>query len=113
MHEMSLAESMLQIVLDAASAQGAHAVTAVHLELGTLSYVDAAAMQQCFEIVKRGSLADEAHLEVHWTLGEAWCMACAKRVAIVRRGAACPECGSYQLQVARGSEMRVRDIEIV
>ena len=112
MHEMALAESLLGIVLDAARTHDAHGVSAVRLELGALSHVDPAAMRQCFDIVKHASVASEARLEIHSVAGEAWCMPCGKRVPLARRGAACPECGSHQLQIARGHEMRVMDIEI-
>jgi hydrogenase nickel incorporation protein HypA/HybF len=33
-------------------------------------------------------------------------------VALARLGDACPRCGSYQLQVTAGDEMRVKEIEI-
>jgi hydrogenase nickel incorporation protein HypA/HybF len=39
-------------------------------------------------------------------------MQCATTVAIDRRGDGCPACGSYQLQVTGGEDMRVKDIEI-
>ena len=112
MHEMALAESLLGIVIDAARTHDARIVTAVRLELGVLSHIEPEAMRQCFDIVKRASVAGDARLEIHTIDGEAWCMPCAKRVPLARRGAACPACGSYQLQVARGHEMRVMDIEI-
>ena len=40
-------------------------------------------------------------------------MKCSDTVPLARLGDACPRCGSYQLQVSRGEEMRVLDIEIV
>jgi hydrogenase nickel incorporation protein HypA/HybF len=33
-------------------------------------------------------------------------------VTLAQRGEACPRCGSYQLQLAEGDEMRVREIEV-
>ncbi len=52
-------------------------------------------------------------LEIDATEGTAWCMKCCDTVALGRLGDACPRCGSYQLQVSAGDEMRVKDIEIV
>jgi Zn finger protein HypA/HybF involved in hydrogenase expression len=34
------------------------------------------------------------------------------RVPLAALGDACPQCGSYQLEVVQGADMRVREIEI-
>ena len=44
--------------------------------------------------------------------GVAWCMPCGERAPLAKLGDACPHCGSYQVQVVGGEEMRVRDITI-
>ena len=112
MHEMSLAESVRQIVDETARANGARRVAAVRLEIGRLAQVEVEAMRFAFEVVKRGSLADTARLDIVESDGTAWCMRCCEPVVIARRGDACPKCGSYQLQVTGGDRMRVMDIEI-
>jgi hydrogenase nickel incorporation protein HypA/HybF len=112
MHEMSLAESVREIVEDAARTNGGTRVLAVRLEIGKLSQVEVQAMRFAFEVVKRGSLADQASLEIVETDASAWCMRCATVVAITARGQACPQCGSHQLQVTGGDHMRVIDIQI-
>lgn len=112
MHEMSLAESVREIVEDTARAHGAQRVAAVRLEIGRLSQVEVEAMRFAFEVVMRGSLAESARLEIVESEGSAWCMQCAQGVGIAQRGDGCPQCGSYQLQVTGGDRMRVIDIEI-
>ena len=113
MHEMSLADGVLQLALDGARRNAACAVKAVRLEIGALSHVELDALRFCFDAVTRGTLAEGARLEIVATPGAAWCMPCGERVALGRRGEACPHCGSYQLQVVQGDEMRVAEIEIV
>jgi hydrogenase nickel incorporation protein HypA/HybF len=112
MHEMSLAESVLQIVADTARRHHASRVRAVRLAIGKLSHVDPEALAFAFEVVTRRSVADGARLEIDATDGAAWCMQCCDAVALDRLGDACPRCGGYQLQVTGGDEMRVRDIEV-
>ncbi|HEY5308271.1 MAG TPA: hydrogenase maturation nickel metallochaperone HypA [Casimicrobiaceae bacterium] len=46
------------------------------------------------------------------TAGTAWCMPCGAQVPLEKLGDACPRCGSYQLQVLQGDEMRVKEIGI-
>lgn len=112
MHEMSLAEGILQIVEETAQANAAAQVRAVVLEIGALSHIEEQALRFCFDAVTRGTVADGARLDVLATPGRAWCMPCGRSVALDRLGDACPQCGSYQLQVTQGEEMKVRAIEV-
>jgi hydrogenase nickel incorporation protein HypA/HybF len=112
MHEMALAEGVREIVEDTARAQGARRVCRVRLEIGRLAQVEVDAMRFGFEVVKRGSLANDAQLDIIQTDGTAWCMPCSAQVPMTRRGDPCPACGSFQLQVTGGDRMRVMDIDI-
>ena len=112
MHELALAESMLAVVDETARRHGAACVRTIRLEIGALASVETEALRFCFDAVTRGSIAEAARLEIDTTPGEAWCMPCGERVPLAALGEACPICGSYQLQVARGDAMRVKDIEI-
>jgi hydrogenase nickel incorporation protein HypA/HybF len=112
MHEMALAEGIVQIVENTARASDAATVRAVWLELGALSHVEVEALRFSFDVVTRGTVAEGARLEVLTTPGRAWCMPCGETVDLPRLGEACPRCGSHQLQVTQGDEMRVKEIEI-
>jgi hydrogenase nickel incorporation protein HypA/HybF len=112
MHEMTLAQNVVQIVEDAARRNGATRVAVVHVEIGGLSHVEPEALEFAFEAVARGGLAQGARLDIHRTAGVARCLACGETVRLERLGDPCPRCGDYQLQVTGGDEMRVRDIEI-
>ena len=59
----------------------------------------------------RGGIAEGAQLAIVTTPGTAWCMPCGETVPLARLGAG-PRCGSYQLTVAQGDAMRVKEIEI-
>jgi hydrogenase nickel incorporation protein HypA/HybF len=113
MHEMSLAEGMRGVIEDAARAQGFARVRTVWLELGQLAAVEREALRFSFDVVMRGSLADGAALEIVEVPGMAWCMQCSESVPLAERGEPCPRCGSYQLQVTAGTEMRVKELEVV
>ena len=111
MHEMALAEEVLQIVQDAAWRKGFRQVRTLRLEIGRLSSVEPEAMRFCFEVAARDSLAAGARLEIIETDGVAWCYECAEQVALAELGAACPRCGGYRLRVTAGTEMRVKELE--
>ena len=112
MHEMSLAEGILQVVEETAHAQGVSRVRSVRLEIGQLSSVEVEALRFCFDAVVRDTLAQGAHLEIDAVPGAGWCMQCAQTVPLAALSEACPRCGSYQVQPTAGLEMRVKDMEV-
>jgi len=112
MHEMSLCESVLQIMEDQASAQSFGQVKRVWLEVGQLSGVEVEALRFAFDVVTRNSIADGAGLEIIDVPGQAWCMQCGETVEVTQRFDPCPKCGGYQLQVTGGTEMRVKELEV-
>ena len=111
MHEMALAEGVLQIVEDAARREGLRRVRTVWLEIGQLASVEPEAMRFCFDAVARDSIAAGARLEIIATAGSAWCAECAAAIALAAIGDACARCGGYQLRVTGGTEMRVKELE--
>ncbi len=112
MHEMSLAEGVLGVVQEAARAHAPCTVRLVRLEIGALAAVENGALRFAFEVVKRGSVAHSAQLDIVQLPGAAWCMQCCRSVHIDERGEPCPGCGSYQLQVTGGDQMRVKELEL-
>ena len=112
MHEMSLAEGVIQIIEDAAWAQGFAKVKTVFLEIGWLSSVEPDAMAFCFDAVSRGTIAEGATLEVIDVPGAGQCLSCGKTVEISAVFDPCPECGGYPVHPTAGTEMRVRELEV-
>ncbi len=112
MHEMSLCEGILQIIQTEAKAQQFNKVKRVVLDIGVLSGVEIPALEFSFEVVMRGSIAEQAELQINEIPAQAWCMQCADSVTVKQRYDACPECGSYQLQVSSGDEMKIKELEV-
>lgn len=112
LHEMALCQSVLDIVLRHAQAQGARRVERVRLELGALSCAEPQALRFCFDAVTRGSLAEGAALDIAVVPGRAWCWDCEAVRSLTDRAAGCPACGGHRLRVEAGDEMRVKELEI-
>lgn len=113
MHEMSLCEGVMQVIEGAAAQQGFSKVEVVRLEIGNLAGVELESMRFCFDAITRDGIAEGARLEIIEVPGQAWCLPCGKTVTVKQRFDACPECGSYQLQVTGGDELRIKDLEVV
>ena len=112
MHEMSIAESVMQIIEDAAQAERYSRVKAVWLEIGQLAAVEKDALRFCFDMVTRNSIAENARLEFIETAGQGWCMDCSRNVAVTDRYAPCTECGGFRVEVTGGEEMKVKELEV-
>jgi hydrogenase nickel incorporation protein HypA/HybF len=112
MHEMSLAEGVLQLIEDAALSQGFSRVKTVWLEIGQLAVVEPEAMRFCFDAVTRDTIAEGAVLEIIYLPGRGWCVQCAATVPIAEQIDVCPRCGSHQVQPTGGTEMRVKELEV-
>lgn len=112
MHEMSLCEGVIQIIEEQATEQNFSKVKSVCLEVGQLAGVEIEALKFCFEVVCRGTIANDAKLEIEKLAGQAWCLQCANAIQVTERYAACEKCGSYQLQITGGDEMRVKELEV-
>lgn len=112
MHEMSLAESMREIVEDVARRNAATRVSCVRLRIGRLATVEPEALRFCFDVVMKGGVADGARLEIETTPGTAWCWDCTDTVTIESYADGCPVCGGHRLDVTGGTEMRVHELEL-
>lgn len=112
MHEMSLAENMLQIIEGAAREQNFRRVRCVTLEVGRLAAVEPDAMHFCFDAVTAGSIAEGARLEIVETAGQGRCRKCTRDFPLAALYEACPECESYDVEVTGGDGMRVKELEV-
>jgi hydrogenase nickel incorporation protein HypA/HybF len=112
MHEMSICESLLQILEEEAKTGGYRRVRTVWLEVGPFSGVEHEALLFSFDAVTRGTLAEQARLEICQTEAQAWCLPCGENKTIKNRYDACPTCGSHQLQLTSGEELRIKELEV-
>ncbi len=112
MHEMALCESILETLRTEARAQQFARVKRVCLEVGPLAGVEIEALRFGFDVVMRGSLAEDARLEIIECPAVAWCFNCEATMPIRERFEPCARCGSHQLQVTAGEELRIRELEV-
>ena len=113
MHEISLCESILDILVDQARREHFDRVKRVSVEIGPLSCVEPEALRFGFDAVMRGSLAEGAALEIVPTSATAFCPDCGAVVPVSSRFDVCPACGGVALQVRTGDELRIRELEVV
>ncbi len=112
MHEMSLAEGVIQVLEDHAKSQSFSRVKKIWLEVGQLANVELESFRFCFDAVCRNSIASGSKLYIDELEGSAWCLECRKSVPYHALADPCPICGSYQIQITGGQELKVRELEV-
>lgn len=112
MHEMALAQSIVELVQEHALRDDFTRVRTVRLAIGALSHVAPHALEFGFEAVARGTVAEGAKLAIDRPPGTGYCIDCCKNVAIAAHGDPCPSCGGSDWMVVGGDDMRVVDLEV-
>lgn len=112
MHEMSIAESLVELIEEERRAQGFSRVKQIRVKLGALGHVEPSALLFCFDAVSCGTVAEGARLELESVAGEGWCPRCRVSVAIEERYELCPRCGQSYVQMTAGDELRLTELEV-
>lgn len=109
---MSLCESIVQILEEQAQLQHYSRVKTVRLAVGRFAGVEHAALRFGFEVVTRGTLAEQAHLDIIDLPGQIRCLACGATATVPARYDPCPACGSHQVQITGGTELNIKELEV-
>lgn len=113
MHEMSLCESIRNIIEEQADADGFTKVNRVWLEVGPLSCVEPDALRFGFDVVMRGSVAEGAMLEIATPPALARCLVCLATAPLQHRYDPCPDCGIGPMEMLKGDELKISKLEVV
>ena len=111
MHEMAIAEGILDIALTHARDNDAQRIERIHLLLGELSGVETEALSLAFSSVIRGTIAENAALTWERVPLTGRCHDCGRERRIRPADYLCPDCGGG-MEFTHGREMRVDYIEM-
>jgi hydrogenase nickel incorporation protein HypA/HybF len=109
MHELSIADAVVQIALEHARGRR---VTKVELRVGHLRQVVPAALEFSFELVAAGTQAEGAELQIEEIPAEGRCRACGAESRFEGFPLACAACGSLDVEVTAGEELLVAALEV-
>ena len=109
MHELAITSSVVDMVVERMAGRR---VAAVHLQVGRLSGVVPDAMRFCWELATAGTLLEGAILDIADTPGAGHCRTCYADFGLEQPILLCP-CGSADVQIVSGQELRVISVERV
>ncbi|MCZ7677640.1 MAG: hydrogenase maturation nickel metallochaperone HypA [Sandaracinaceae bacterium] len=108
MHELALMQSLVATVEE----QVADRVTRVRLEIGRLTAVVPDALRFCFDVCARGTRLEGAVLEIVDVAPRARCAACGREDEIESDLLLRCACGSADLSLLAGEELRIAEVEV-
>jgi len=112
MHEMAIAQGILDIVLKTAAENDATKVTGIKLLIGQMTQIQPESLQFGFEALSIGSIAEGANLEIKIVPLVGQCNSCRQEFSIERYCFVCPHCNSTSVHLVSGRELTVEYLEV-
>lgn len=115
MHELSVTESILTIVLKHAQTNRAEKVLAINLKIGELSELVGECIQHYFDYLSKGTIAEGAVIDVERSPIIFQCNDCEHSFEVSLRDTrdfTCPRCGGVKVSLISGREFYIKDITI-
>ena len=113
MHELSLANKLVELAEETAREAGARRVTAVALKVGALSGVSVDALRFAFDIATADTLLAGSRLETRAVPVTVYCPRCKREAELASvQWFRCPACDTPTGDVRSGRELEIETIEV-
>ena len=113
MHELYLAESILNIVQEYATLQHFSKVNSISLSFGRLSCIESKSLQFAFEVQAKNTSAENASLDFQILPAIIHCFSCEKDLEVETYSAICPKCGGEEVILTGGTEeLRILEMDV-
>jgi hydrogenase nickel incorporation protein HypA/HybF len=110
MHELAIAEDILEIVRIEAEKNAVVKIVKVELEIGKLSGVDIEALQFALETIEKRTLFINTIFCIEGINGLGMCKMCQSEFEMQELLSVCPTCKSQPSSILKGKEMKVLSI---
>ncbi|MCS6770815.1 MAG: hydrogenase maturation nickel metallochaperone HypA [Kiritimatiellae bacterium] len=112
MHELGIAQGILEAALEAAARERAERIVRLRVKVGELSGVVEEALRFAFEAISAGTRAEGARLEVEVIAVRCYCAQCQREFEAAPLRYECPLCGTPSGEVRAGRELALTEIEV-
>jgi hydrogenase nickel incorporation protein HypA/HybF len=112
MHELAVAESILEIALRHAQPAQARKISAVYLVIGQLSSIIDDSVQFYWDFISKDTPAEGATLHFRRIAAEFHCLDCDQAFTLCSGVLGCPNCSSSNVKVTAGEEFYLEAIEV-
>lgn len=113
MHELSIAQEILEIVNQYVPDPTETPVKSVKVKIGKMSNIQIDSLTFCFEAITSATPLEEVKLEIIHIPVTINCIKCNTKSEIEPPVFTCPACGGSEIKIISGTEMRVDEIELI
>ena len=111
MHEMSITRNLIAVAEKAARDNGAEAVVGIRIGVGRYSGIIPEYVVRCFDILKPGTIAEEASLSFEELPTRIRCRQCGAEDEPDEATSGCRHCGASDVQMISGFDAAIISIE--
>jgi len=111
-HEFSVCHDLLRQVENLARAHNARAVSAIHLQIGPLSGIEATLLEQAFTVARAGTVAAAAVLATEALPIRVRCQSCSAVGEVAVNRLVCGACGDWHTELLSGDELLLASVEL-
>ncbi|MCD8085871.1 MAG: hydrogenase maturation nickel metallochaperone HypA [Clostridiales bacterium] len=112
MHELPITQSICNLAVQEAERVGATKVCAIRIKMGEYTDYVPVIIQEYFNVVSEGTLAEGAVLEIETVPAVLRCHACGGESPMERFRMKCPACGSRDVELITGKEFYIDSMEV-
>jgi len=112
MHEVSIAQSIVELAEQQARIHQASEIEELELEVGSMAGVELQTLDFALISVVKGTMLENAKIIRHDILGEGICGECENVFRIDTLFSPCPNCGSHLVNITKGRELRIKSIVV-
>jgi hydrogenase nickel incorporation protein HypA/HybF len=112
-HELSIAQSLIDLACETALREGAYRIAKLNLRIGRLSGVVKESLEFSFELAAEGTPCEGARLEIEDVAIAVMCPQC-DEIKTLGDGYqfCCPSCGSPTPEIVAGRELDLVSLEV-
>lgn len=113
MHEVAIMTETVAIASASAEQQNASKILAMTMRIGKMSGVVPDALTFAFEAVTRGTIAEQAVLNIEMIPVTCLCLECDRPFTPPDLFYECPLCGNLSQQILSGKEVELKSLEVI
>ncbi|MEC3862775.1 hydrogenase maturation nickel metallochaperone HypA [Mesobacterium sp. TK19101] len=112
MHELAVSQSLIAEAMRTALHHGAVRVTALTVQIGPLSGVEAPLLDRAFSVARAGTMLETSVLTMEIAPVVVWCPACQTETTVAPNALLCGQCGDWKVTLRSGDELVLKQVEL-
>jgi hydrogenase nickel incorporation protein HypA/HybF len=112
MHELSVAQNIIEIVKENIPEEDLENVKTIFLEVGEFSGIVSDSLKYCFDVIKSDTPLENSKMEIKKIPFILFCNECKSETTNNMGIRLCEKCGEYNTKILSGTDMQIIKVEI-